>query len=140
MKRIGTLVVAACATAITAVFATGTAMAGAAEGSWYIAPQVNALWLDDGRVADDDVGVTLAFGRTLNANWDAEISWYGSEHNRAGDATTRTAGFRIVRQSRVLPRRTRESVLQFRHCADPIPTSSPVPTTRISPRCTASAC
>ena len=60
MKRIGTLVVAVCATAITAVFTTGTAIAGAAEGSWYIAPQVDALWLDDGRVADDDAGVTLA--------------------------------------------------------------------------------
>ena len=85
MKRIGTLVVAACATAITAVITTGTALAGAPEGSWYIAPQVEALWLDDGRVADDDVGVTLAIGRTLNANWDAEISFFGSEHNRAGD-------------------------------------------------------
>ena len=42
MKRIGTLVVAICATAVTAVFAAGTAVAGAAEGSWYIAPQVNA--------------------------------------------------------------------------------------------------
>ena len=57
MKRIGTLVLAAalCATAFTA----GTAYGGAAEGSWFISPQVNALWLDDGRVADDDAGVTL---------------------------------------------------------------------------------
>ena len=75
MKRIGTLVVAVCATAITAIFAMGSAMAGAAEGSWYIAPQVNALWLDDGRVADDDAGVTLAFGRTMNADWDAEVKF-----------------------------------------------------------------
>jgi OmpA-OmpF porin, OOP family len=109
MKRIGTLVVAICATAITAVFATGTAMAGAAEGSWYIAPQVNALWLDDGRVADDDAGVTIAFGRTLNANWDAEISWYGSEHNRAGDDRLSLEGFALsanrvfYREGRVNP-------------------------------------
>ena len=109
MKRIGTLVVAACATAITAVFATGTAMAGAAEGSWYIAPQVNALWLDDGRSADDDAGVTFAFGRTLNENWDVELSWYGSEHNRAGDARLSLQGFAVsgnrvfYREGRVNP-------------------------------------
>ena len=109
MKRIGTLVVAIWATAILAVFATGTAMAGAAEGSWYIAPQVNALWVDDGRVADDDVGVTLSFGRTLNANWDAEISWYVSEHNRAGDDRLSLEGFALsanrvfYREGRVNP-------------------------------------
>ena len=108
MKRIGTLVVAACATAITAVFA-GTAFAGAAEGSWYIAPQVNALWLDDGRSADDDAGVTFAFGRTLNENWDVELSWYGSEHNRAGDARLSLQGFAVsgnrvfYREGRVNP-------------------------------------
>ena len=85
MKRIGTLVLAAAAVAFTMVFASGPAFAGAAEGSWYIAPQVNALWLDDSRAADDDVGVTLAFGRTLNTNWDAQISLFGSEHQRAGD-------------------------------------------------------
>ena len=50
MRRIGTLVLAAalCATAFTA----GTAYGGAAEGSWFISPRVNALWLDDGRVAE----------------------------------------------------------------------------------------
>ncbi|HTU66240.1 MAG TPA: OmpA family protein [Steroidobacteraceae bacterium] len=64
---------------------TGTALAGAPEGSWYIAPQLNALWLDDDRLADDDAGVTLAFGRTLNTNWDAQISLFGSEHDRAGN-------------------------------------------------------
>jgi OOP family OmpA-OmpF porin len=66
----------------------GTAQAGSPEGSWYIAPQVNALWLDDGRLADDDAGVTLAFGRTINANWDAQISLFGSEHDRAGNNNT----------------------------------------------------
>jgi OOP family OmpA-OmpF porin len=79
MKRIVSLGVAACALAFTA----GAAFAGAAEGSWYITPQVNALWLDDGRAADDDLGLTLAFGRTLNTNWDAQIQLFGSEHDRA---------------------------------------------------------
>jgi OOP family OmpA-OmpF porin len=66
----------------------GNVQAGAPEGSWYIAPQANALWLDDGRLADDDAGVTLSFGRTLNANWDAEVAFFGSEHDRAGNNDT----------------------------------------------------
>jgi hypothetical protein len=59
------------ASAMVAAFAgllAVSAQAGAPEGSWYIAPQANALWLDDGRLADDDAGVTLALGRTFNAN------------------------------------------------------------------------
>jgi OOP family OmpA-OmpF porin len=109
MKRIGTLVLTACATAITAAFTGATAFAGAAEGSWYIAPQVNALWLDDGRIADDDAGVTLAFGRTLNANWDAQVSVFGSEHDRAGGASLELQGLGLsanrvfYREGRVNP-------------------------------------
>ncbi len=109
MKRIGTLALATFAIAITAVLNTGTAFAGAAEGSWYIAPQVNALWLDDGRVADDDIGLTLAFGRTLNANWDAEFSIFGSEHKRTGDNRLELQGFGLsanrvfYREGRVNP-------------------------------------
>jgi len=106
MKRITTLVLAAVS---AAAFTTGTAYGGAAEGSWYIAPQVNALWLDDGRVADDDAGVTLAIGRTLNANWDAQISFFGSEHDRAGDDSLELQGFGLsvnrvfYREGRVNP-------------------------------------
>lgn len=74
--------------AATLLLAGTTARAGAPEGSWFIAPQVNALWLDDGRQADDDAGITLAFGRTLNANWDAQISFFGSEHDRPGNNNT----------------------------------------------------
>lgn len=65
-----------------------TAQAGAPEGSWYIAPQANALWLDDGRLADDDAGVTLALGHAFSANWDAEIAFFASEHDRAGNNST----------------------------------------------------
>jgi OOP family OmpA-OmpF porin len=105
MKRIGTLMLALCAT----TFTTGAAFAGAAEGSWYIAPEVNALWLDDDRVADDDVGITLAFGRTINANWDAQIALFSSEHDRAGDdsLTLQGLGFSLnrvfYREGRVNP-------------------------------------
>jgi OmpA-OmpF porin, OOP family len=87
----------------------GSAAAGAPEGSWYIAPQVNALWLDDGRVADDDAGVTLAFGRTLSTNWDAQISLFASEHNRPSDGNLELQGFGLnfnrvfYREGRVNP-------------------------------------
>lgn len=84
MQKFTTAMFAALAISLLA----GTAQAGAPEGSWYIAPQVNALWLDDGRLADDDIGVTLALGRTINANWDAQISFFGSEHDRAGNNNT----------------------------------------------------
>lgn len=86
MKTIGGFLSAAAA-ALLIVLASGTAQAGAPEGSWYVAPQVNALWLDDNRVADDDGGVTLAIGRTFSNKWDAQLSFFGSEHDRpAGDS------------------------------------------------------
>ncbi len=91
MKRIGTLVLGVCIAALTAAAAS----AGAPPGSWYIAPSVNALWLDDARSADDDVGVTLAFGRTVNANWDVELSVFGSEHDRAGGDSLELQGFAL---------------------------------------------
>jgi OOP family OmpA-OmpF porin len=105
MKRIGTLVLAVC----VAAFASSAASAGAAPGSWYISPQVNALWLDDGRVADDDAGVTLALGRVINENWDVELSVFGSEHDRTGSDTLELQGFGLstkrvfYREGRVNP-------------------------------------
>ena len=85
MKRIGSLMFAACASG----FVAGQSFAGAADDSWYIAPQINALWLDDDRVADDDVGVTLAFGRTFSPNWDAEI--LSTAPNTSAPATIRSS-------------------------------------------------
>ena len=58
MKKIASLVLATCVTA----FATATATAGAPEGSWSVTPQLNALWLDDGREADDEIGGALSIG------------------------------------------------------------------------------
>jgi OOP family OmpA-OmpF porin len=90
-------------------FMAGQAFAGAADDSWYIAPTINALWLDDARAADDDIGVTLAFGRTFSPNWDGEFLLYGSEHQRAGDNTLELQGFGLLvkrvfyREGRVNP-------------------------------------
>jgi OOP family OmpA-OmpF porin len=102
MKRIGSLLIAAAAVAVMG----GTAQAGAPEGSWYVAPQVNGLWLDDGRLADDDAGATLNLGRTLNTNWDAELAIFGSKHDRAGGLKTELPGI-ALRFNRVFYREGR---------------------------------
>jgi OmpA-OmpF porin, OOP family len=108
MKRIRSMMLAAtCALAMVSI--GGPAHAGAPEGSWYLAPQLNALWLDDDRLADDDGGVTLSFGKVLSEKWDAKISLFGSEHDRAGGDKLELQGFgfgldRIFyRESRVSP-------------------------------------
>jgi OOP family OmpA-OmpF porin len=92
MNRIGSLGLVACIAAVS-MTAISTATAGAPEGSWYIAPQANALWLDDGRAADDDAGVTVSFGRVLNPNWDLQFNLFSSEHHRAGDDMLSLQGF-----------------------------------------------
>jgi OmpA-OmpF porin, OOP family len=103
MKRIGTLVSGACIAAFASL-----ASAGAPEGSWYVAPQVHAVWLDDARNADDDAGGSLAVGRVLNHSWDVELGYYGSEHDRA-DGQTELQGFSLAvkwvfyREGRVSP-------------------------------------
>jgi OOP family OmpA-OmpF porin len=81
---------------LAAVFLfAGTALAGAPEGSWYVAPQANLLWLDDNRVADDDGGATLAIGRTLSSKWDAQIAYFMSEHNRPANGSLDIRGFAL---------------------------------------------
>lgn len=91
MRRIATLVLSLCIAASVA----SVAMAGAPEGSWYVAPEIYSLWLDDERAADDDVGIGLAFGRTINANWDVELGIYGSQHDRANNGTLDLNGFAL---------------------------------------------
>jgi OOP family OmpA-OmpF porin len=103
MKRIATLVAGACASVLASI-----ASAGAPEGSWYVAPQVHAVWLDDARQADDDAGASLAVGRVLNQNWDLELGFYSSEHDRAA-GETELQGFSLAvkrvfyREGRVSP-------------------------------------
>jgi OOP family OmpA-OmpF porin len=107
MKRIGSSLRA---TTVALAFGTcGTAFGGAPEGSWYVAPQANLLWLDDDRVADDDGGVTLSLGRTVSTNWDAQISLFGSKHDRPADAELEIQGLGLsvnrvfYREGRVNP-------------------------------------
>jgi OOP family OmpA-OmpF porin len=104
MKRIRSLLLAV---GVAAVW--GTAIGGAPEGSWYVAPQANLVWVDDGRLADDAGGATLAIGRTLSTNWDGQISFFGSQHDRANDEELELQGFALsvnrvfYREGRVNP-------------------------------------
>jgi OmpA-OmpF porin, OOP family len=108
MKRIGRILFPATALLVASTLG-GTAFGGAPEGSWYVSPQANLLWLDDDRVADDDGGVSFAFGRTLSERWDAQISLFGSEHDRPGDDSLAIQGFALsanrvfYREGRVNP-------------------------------------
>jgi OOP family OmpA-OmpF porin len=102
MKRIGSTWLAVIAAALVG----GIAQAGAPEGSWYVAPQINGLWLDDSRLADDDAGATLNLGRTFNTNWDAELAIFGSKHDRAGGTKMELPGLGI-RVNRVFYREGR---------------------------------
>ena len=109
MKMIGSMKLAATAVFALVAWTMGTAQAGTPEGSWFVAPQVNALWLDDDRVADDDGGVTLSFGRSMSEKWDAQFSLFGSEHDRAGGDRLELQGVGLslnrvfYRESRVSP-------------------------------------
>jgi len=90
MKRTGTLVIGAC----IALFAAGTVSADS-ESSWYVAPSAFALWLDDERLADDDIGFSLGFGRTINADWDVEFNAFLSQHDRLGNETLDLKGYQF---------------------------------------------
>jgi OOP family OmpA-OmpF porin len=85
------------------------ALAGAPEDSWSVTTQINAVWVDDNRNADDDVGITLGIGRTLSPNWDVELSLFGSEHDRANENTLTIGGGALLlkrvfyREGRVNP-------------------------------------
>ena len=109
MKIIGSMKLAATTVFALVAWTMGTAQAGTPEGSWFVAPQVNALWLDDDRVADDDGGVTLSFGRSMSEKWDAQFSLFGSEHDRAGGDRLELQGVGLslnrvfYRESRVSP-------------------------------------
>lgn len=69
-----------------AMLAAATTQAGTDPGSWYVAPQILGVWVDEDRNVDDDVGVQLALGRVLNPSWDLELSAFQSSHQAANDA------------------------------------------------------
>lgn len=85
MKKFFSLMLTACAvtlgSGIAVTLGGGIAVAGSPGGSWYVAPQVLGVWLDEDRIADDDMGFAFAFGRTFGRHLDAELSYITSSHD-----------------------------------------------------------
>lgn len=84
---------AACGALITPLAAAGTE-----PGSWYVAPQVQGIWLDDARNADDDAGFAFSFGRAASEKWNFEIGAFTSEHDAAANQKLKLQGWELVAQ------------------------------------------
>ncbi|HPF25719.1 MAG: OmpA family protein [Steroidobacteraceae bacterium] len=103
-KVLGTIV-----TAWLAAAACGVATAGSDVGSWYVAPQINGLWIDDARRADDDIGFTFSLGHVFSDKWDGELSVFTSKHDAPSNVDHKIQGFAIAakrvfyREQRVNP-------------------------------------
>ena len=79
MKKIVLSLATAAALALT-----GIAHAGSDPGSWYVAPRINGVWVDDGRKAEDDIGFGAALGKAISPKWNIELGADSSGHRRAG--------------------------------------------------------
>jgi OOP family OmpA-OmpF porin len=79
MKKIVLSLATAAALALT-----GMAHAGSDPGSWYVAPRINGVWVDDGRKAEDDIGFGAALGKAISPKWNVELGADSSGHRRAG--------------------------------------------------------
>lgn len=75
----------ACGAAVLLLTALPAA-AGPPAGSWYIAPEAIYQWTDQDRLADDDFGGAIAFGRAFD-KWDVEFQYnYVSPDTLGGDS------------------------------------------------------
>jgi OOP family OmpA-OmpF porin len=92
-----------------ALVTVSSARAGQPEGSWYLAPGVHAMWMDDGRLVDDDWGANLAFGRAVNKYWNIEADAWLGKFEGAGNNDLKITSFGInalavfYRESRISP-------------------------------------
>ena len=77
MKKIVLSLATAAALALT-----GIAHAGSDPGSWYVAPRINGVWVDDGRKAEDDIGFGAALGKAISPKWNIELGADSSGHRR----------------------------------------------------------
>lgn len=77
MKKIVLSLATAAALALT-----GMAHAGSDPGSWYVAPRINGVWVDDGRKAEDDIGFGAALGKAISPKWNIELGADSSGHRR----------------------------------------------------------
>jgi len=69
------------------LFAALPATAAPPAPSWYIAPEVIHMWTDQDRLADDDIGGQIAFGRSFSDKWDAELAYSRASLDAQGSST-----------------------------------------------------
>ncbi|MEZ5458155.1 MAG: OmpA family protein [Steroidobacteraceae bacterium] len=91
MKKSFGLALAAAAT----VLASQASFAGSDVGSIYVAPQIQGVWLDDIRNADDDTGFSFSIGYVASEKWDVEIAAFTAEHDALSNAKLRNQGFNL---------------------------------------------
>jgi len=75
------------AAAATALLLGSTAMAAEKPGQWYVTPMASAIWVDDERLVDDDIGAALSVGRALTDDVNLELHGfnYALENGRELD-------------------------------------------------------
>jgi len=61
------------AAAATALLLGSTAMAAEKPGQWYVTPMASAIWVDNDRLVDDDIGAALSIGRALTDDVNLEL-------------------------------------------------------------------
>lgn len=92
------LIAASCIASVAALAYSNAAEAGTEPGSWYVAPQLQGLWLDDVRTADDDAGFAFSFGRATSEKWNVEIGAFTSEHDATANRKLKLQGYELVAQ------------------------------------------
>ncbi len=94
---------------VLALVASGSVRAGQPEGSWYLAPGVHAMWMDDQRSVDDDWAANLAFGKAVNKYWNIEADAWLGKFDGAGGNDLEITSFGVnalavfYRESRISP-------------------------------------
>jgi OmpA-OmpF porin, OOP family len=83
------------------ILCAGGAAADNDDGMTYLTPMFQGVWLDDGRVADDDYGVQLTLGHVLSPRWNLELGLSQSDHDgpAGNDLTLQTASLSLLRVS-----------------------------------------
>ena len=85
-------------TAAASLLGAQGALAGSDVGSLYVAPQIQGIWLDDARNADDDLGFSFSFGKVVSEKWNVEIAGFSAEHDAGVSSKLKNAGFELNAQ------------------------------------------
>ena len=79
------------------LLASGVAAAAEKPGQWYITPMVSAIWVDNDRLVDDDIGAALSIGRAITEDINLEFHAFGYQLEGLDDTDYWGAGADISR-------------------------------------------